>query len=62
MVYRTAQANENEEDETDYLVDHSIVMYLVAPDGEFLDFFTQRMQVADIVTKIKQIIDGRAKD
>ena len=46
------QANENETDDEDYLVDHSIVMYLVSPDGEFLDFFTQRMEVRDIVERI----------
>lgn len=51
-VYFT-KANENDDDDDDYLVDHSIVMYLVGPDGEFLDFFTQSARVDDIVTKIK---------
>ena len=46
------QANEQENDEDDYLVDHSIVLYLISPDGEFLDFFTQRMTVKDVVGKI----------
>lgn len=46
------QANEDELDETDYLVDHSIVLYLHTPEGEFLDFFTQRMQVGEIVDKV----------
>ena len=49
-----SKANENEKDEEDYLVDHSIVLYLVSPQGEFLDFFTQRMKVDDIVEKIGQ--------
>ncbi len=48
-----SKANENENDEEDYLVDHSIVFYLVNPKGEFLDFFTQRMKADDIVEKIK---------
>lgn len=47
-----SKANENESDEEDYLVDHSIVMYFLNPDGEFLDFFTQRMTAPDIVEKI----------
>jgi protein SCO1/2 len=47
-----SKANENESDEDDYLVDHSIVLYLVSPEGEFLDFFTQRMEVKDVVEKI----------
>lgn len=46
------QANENETDEDDYLVDHSIVLYLISPDGEFLDFFTQRSLVGDVVSKV----------
>ena len=47
------QANENEKDDEDYLVDHSIVLYLVNPEGEFVDFFTQRMEVKHIVDKIQ---------
>ena len=47
-----SKADEHEDDEDDYLVDHSIVLYLVAPDGEFLDFFTQKMQVGDVTKRI----------
>jgi protein SCO1/2 len=47
-----SKANEQEDDEDDYLVDHSIVLYLISPDGEFLDFFTQRMTVKDVVAKM----------
>jgi protein SCO1/2 len=35
------------------LVDHSIVMYLVGPDGDFLDFYTQSAEVSEIVTRIE---------
>ena len=48
-----SKANEKDDDEDDYLVDHSIVIYLVSPDGEFLEFFTQKTQVKDIVSKIQ---------
>ena len=48
-----SKANENADDADDYLVDHSIVFYLLSPEGEFLDFFTQRTQVGDIVKKIQ---------
>lgn len=41
-----------DEEQTDYLVDHSIVLYLLSPEGDFLDFFTQRAQVDDIVQRI----------
>lgn len=47
-----SKANENVDDDEDYLVDHSIVLYLVSPEGEFLDFFTQRMNVKEIVARI----------
>ena len=49
-----SKANENEDDEDDYLVDHSIVMYLLSPTGEFLDFFPKRMTVSDISDKIME--------
>lgn len=54
-----SKANENENDEEDYLVDHSIVFYLVNPKGEFLDFFTQRMKADDIVEKIRDHIKAK---
>jgi len=45
-------------------VDHSIVLYLVSPSGEFVDFFTQSMETKDIVDKIagyvKQYYDNLA--
>jgi protein SCO1/2 len=47
-----SKANEHESDDEDYLVDHSIVMYFLSPSGEFLDFFTQRMTVSDVVDRI----------
>eukprot|EP00612_Vaucheria_litorea_P004989 CAMPEP_0171464420 /NCGR_PEP_ID=MMETSP0945-20130129/7749_1 /TAXON_ID=109269 /ORGANISM="Vaucheria litorea, Strain CCMP2940" /LENGTH=156 /DNA_ID=CAMNT_0011991511 /DNA_START=379 /DNA_END=849 /DNA_ORIENTATION=- len=53
-VYFSSNAD-HEEDE-DYLVDHSIVMYLLDKEGEFLDFYTQRMGVTDCVEKLVQEI------
>lgn len=47
------QANERLDDDEDYLVDHSIVLYLVDKNGEFVDFFTQRAQIGDVVDKIE---------
>ena len=38
----------------DYLVDHSIVLYLVGPDGEFVDFFTQLSEPDEVVTRIRK--------
>jgi protein SCO1/2 len=44
------------EGEDDYLVDHSIVMYLMGPDGEFVDFFTQFATASEIADKIERVI------
>lgn len=49
-----SKANEVENDDEDYLVDHSIVLYLVAPDGKFLEFYTQRMEVADVAERVQK--------
>ena len=48
------KADEREDDEDDYLVDHSIIMYLIKPDGQFEDFFTQSVEADEIATRIKQ--------
>ncbi len=55
-AYRVYFSKANEEDEENYLVDHSIVLYLIGPDGSFLDFFTQSMQPPDIVGRIKSYL------
>jgi protein SCO1 len=49
-----SKANENIADDEDYLVDHSIVVYLINPEGEFLHFFTQKSQVGDVADKIAE--------
>ena len=47
-----SKANQHEDDEDDYLVDHSIVLYLIDPNNNFVEFYTQRMLVNEIVDKI----------
>lgn len=44
------------DNEEEYLVDHSIVLYLVSPSGEFMQFFTQRVEVSDIVDQIEHAV------
>ena len=44
---------EDEDDPENYLLDHSIVFYLLDDQGEFVDFFTQSANVNDIARKIK---------
>ena len=48
-----SKANQHEDDEEDYLMDHSIVLYLVDPSGRFVECYTQRMLVGEIADKIK---------
>ena len=38
----------------EYLIDHSIVMYLVGPHGEFVDFYTQMADADEVVARIKK--------
>merc|ERR1712086_57265 len=45
------KADEHEEDEDEYLVDHSIVMYLINPEGEFEEFFTQSAESEEVVKR-----------
>ena len=52
------KADEHEEDEDDYLVDHSIVMYLINPEGEFEEFFTQSAESDEIVKRASSCIAG----
>jgi len=54
-VYHSV-ADQNHEDEEDYLVDHSIVMYLIGPDGMFIDFYTQMTEPEEAVQRIKDKI------
>jgi len=57
-LYRVYVSKADEVDEGDYLVDHSIVLYFVGADGEFKDFFTQSMKVADIVKRVEEEVKG----
>ncbi|OQR89343.1 SCO1 family protein [Achlya hypogyna] len=50
------ETDDDDEEDEEYLVDHSIVMYLIGPDGEFMDFFTQSARVDDIVKKVRSLV------
>ena len=47
----------DEHSEEDYLVDHSIVLYLVGKDGKFVDFFTQSTTAADCIKRAAAFIE-----
>ena len=60
MVYGV-QVDQNDDIDEDYLVDHSIVLYLLNPEGEFEEFFTQSMQISDIVQSIEKHMKEHVK-
>lgn len=39
-------------DSEDYLVDHSIIHYLMGPNGKFIDFYGKNMTAEEIAGKI----------
>jgi len=42
-------------------VDHSVVIYLLGPDGQFIDFFTQLMTPAEIEARVRKSIAEEKK-
>lgn len=53
-----SQADVNDDNDEDYLVDHSIVFYLLDPQGEFLEFYTQKTLAVDIVKSISNFMSS----
>lgn len=42
------------DNDEEYLVDHSIVLYFVGPNGDFLEFYTQRTEVPDVLDRMEK--------
>ena len=59
-LYRVYFSKANEQDE-DYLLDHSIIIYLMDTNGDFLDFFGSNMNEDQITVRtqnhLKKFID-----
>lgn len=44
-------------DDDEYLVDHSIIIYLVDPEGEVADYFTMSVLAPEMTARILQTVD-----
>jgi protein SCO1/2 len=51
-LYFSAPPRALDEDETDYLVDHSIFFYLMGPDGQFVEHYGRNDTAEEIAQKI----------
>ena len=51
-LYFSAPPKALDDDESDYLVDHSIFFYLMGKDGEFLEHFGRNLTADEVSNKI----------
>ena len=49
-------AQQVDEEDEGYLVDHSIAIYLLSPSNEFLEYYPKRIEACSIVEKIENHI------
>ena len=52
----------NADPKGDYLVDHSIFIYLMDPDRKFVDTFGQQVTADEVESKINKAIDDWQKE
>ena len=50
-AYRVYYTKTND-DPKDYLVDHSIIMYLLDPDGQFMSFYGKNYTASELAENI----------